>query len=244
MTHASAAPKEKVLYSFCSLANCTDGAQPLAGLTNIKGALYGTTYVGGANGNGLGTLFSVDASTGAEKVLHSFGSDTDGSYPDAGLLDVKGTLYGTTPSGGAIGSGTLFSVDAGTGAEKVVYSFGRRGGEDGYDPQRAWLMSTAFCTARQAGAESTAMARRAQCSLSSRELTVPDEAAIRVCDEGTGVEVSCRRASAEDQAWSPSGLSRARASRPAFAEAERRRTAEDQFADSNNSRTIWRQVKC
>jgi hypothetical protein len=35
---------------------------------------------------------------------------TDGQYPDAGLIDVKGTLYGTTREGGASGLGTVFAV--------------------------------------------------------------------------------------------------------------------------------------
>jgi hypothetical protein len=30
-----------------------------------------------------------------ETVLHSFGSGADGEYPLAGLIDMKGTLYGT-----------------------------------------------------------------------------------------------------------------------------------------------------
>jgi uncharacterized repeat protein (TIGR03803 family) len=45
--------KETVLYSFCSEANCTDGAQPVAGLIEDKqGNLYGATPSGGAYGQG------------------------------------------------------------------------------------------------------------------------------------------------------------------------------------------------
>ncbi|HEX4158175.1 MAG TPA: hypothetical protein VHY79_06845 [Rhizomicrobium sp.] len=43
---------EKVLYSFCSLTNCTDGATPFANLIAVNGVLYGTTYTGGTNGDG------------------------------------------------------------------------------------------------------------------------------------------------------------------------------------------------
>jgi uncharacterized repeat protein (TIGR03803 family) len=50
---------ETVLYSFCAAPNCTDGAAPQAGLIQDgAGNLYGTTGVGGANGNG-GTVFKV-----------------------------------------------------------------------------------------------------------------------------------------------------------------------------------------
>jgi hypothetical protein len=36
--------------------------------------------------------------SGKETVLHGFGAGTDGKNP-AGLIDVKGTLYGTTYTG-------------------------------------------------------------------------------------------------------------------------------------------------
>src|ERR1700678_2941770 len=38
-----AGAKEKVLYSFCSQANCTDGETPFGNALAIKGILYGTT---------------------------------------------------------------------------------------------------------------------------------------------------------------------------------------------------------
>lgn len=105
---------ETTVYSFCSRKNCTDGDGPLGSLTNVEGKLYGTTKAGGAHGakyGGFGTAFSLDPQTGAETVLHSFDYDgTDGYYPEAGLINVKGTLYGTTYGGGAHGEGTVFSI--------------------------------------------------------------------------------------------------------------------------------------
>jgi uncharacterized repeat protein (TIGR03803 family) len=47
---------------------------------------------------------------GSEKVLHSFGYGSDGATPLAGLIDVKGTLYGTTSAGGKDGDGTVFAL--------------------------------------------------------------------------------------------------------------------------------------
>jgi uncharacterized repeat protein (TIGR03803 family) len=124
---------ETVLHSFCQLTNCSDGAYPVAGLIDVSGTLYGTTGNGGTND--AGTVFSIDPKTGAETVLHSFGSGTDGSTPFASLIDVSGTLYGTTINGGTgtctPDCGTVFSITT-SGTENVIYSF--QGGTDGDSP--------------------------------------------------------------------------------------------------------------
>jgi uncharacterized repeat protein (TIGR03803 family) len=97
-----------------------DGANPYAGLVNVKGRLYGTTYDGGAKNHG--TVFSITPS-GTENVLHSFnGGSGDGALPYAGVINVKDTLYGTTAEGGASGDGTVFSTTL-SGKETVLYSF-------------------------------------------------------------------------------------------------------------------------
>jgi hypothetical protein len=50
---------ETVAYSFCSAANCVDGANPQAGLIqDAAGNLYSTASVGGANGRG-GAVFKL-----------------------------------------------------------------------------------------------------------------------------------------------------------------------------------------
>ena len=122
---------EKVLYSFGG--GPSDGATPIGNLINLRGTLYGTTAGGGANG--YGAVFSV-TTTGAEKVLYSFGGSPDGANPEAGLINVRGTLYGTTSDGGGsecdLGCGTIFSVTT-TGNEKVLHSFG--GSYDGAHPE-------------------------------------------------------------------------------------------------------------
>ncbi len=56
------------------------------------------------------------------RVLHSFGAGTDGKKPAANLTVVKGTLYGTTYGGGAMGVGTVFRVST-AGREHVLHSF-------------------------------------------------------------------------------------------------------------------------
>ena len=45
---------ETVLYSFCSIPSCSDGAGPVAGLiADSAGNLYGTTRFGGASNSGV-----------------------------------------------------------------------------------------------------------------------------------------------------------------------------------------------
>ena len=133
--------KEKVLYSFCSNQNCTDGAHPTVSLIDVRGTLYGTTGLGGSYGHGA--VFAFGRKTGVEKAVFSFCSQVscyyclDGSEPAAGLINIKGTLYGTTTYGGNVGCaahgcGTVFSLDPSTGAETVLHNFGGAG--DGENP--------------------------------------------------------------------------------------------------------------
>lgn len=127
---------ERVLHSFGS---GTDGQRPGGNLLDEDGNWYGTTFEGGANcqgAGGCGTVFSIDPKTGAETVLHSFGSGTDGQYPVGGLIDMNGTLYGTTPNGGAYGYGTVFALELKAGVEKIVHSFG---GADGLFPDASLI---------------------------------------------------------------------------------------------------------
>jgi uncharacterized repeat protein (TIGR03803 family) len=134
---------ETVLYSFCGLQNCADGETPLAGLLSVGGVLYGTTFEGGAcqeSPTGCGTVFALNPETGTENVVYSFCSQqdcADGYEPFAGLIDVKGTLYGTTSGGGTSSenAGTVFAVDPVTGTETAVYSFcSLQNCEDGNTP--------------------------------------------------------------------------------------------------------------
>ncbi len=142
---------ETVLYSFCSLQNCTDGNGPTSTLIfDGVGNLYGTACSGGANGQGVssacgdgsdgyGVVFELSpeprggcpngSNSGngwCETVLHSFLSSPDGASPFSGLtFDASGNLYGTTYGGGS-GMGTVYELSAGVGggwSESVLYSF-------------------------------------------------------------------------------------------------------------------------
>jgi len=116
-----------VLYKFKGAPK--DGSAPNAGLIDVNDTLYGTTLTGGLNGDG--TVFSITPS-GKETALYSFkGYPSDGDFPRAGLVNVGGTLYGTTSYGGTNDDGTVFSITK-SGAETVLYSFGALG--DGINP--------------------------------------------------------------------------------------------------------------
>jgi len=69
-----------VLYSFCKLGGgCPDGCLPGAGLyEDHSGNLCGTASQDGA---GAGTIFRLSSTTGAYKVLYSFGGGLDGATP-------------------------------------------------------------------------------------------------------------------------------------------------------------------
>jgi uncharacterized repeat protein (TIGR03803 family) len=110
---------ESVLYSFGSQSG--DGSYSTAGLIRDKERnLYGTTSSGGAYGNG--TVFKLTP-TGAETVLHSFGSSGDGVAPYAGvIMDKAGNFYGSTCCGGAHGYGAVYKLTP-DGGETVLYSF-------------------------------------------------------------------------------------------------------------------------
>jgi uncharacterized repeat protein (TIGR03803 family) len=127
----------KVLHQF---GGNSDGARPLGGLIDVSGTLYGTTSEGGSSGcfehKGCGTVYSINTA-GSENMLHSFTGGSDGISPSEDLLDVNGTLYGTTLFGG--GSGCQYGDGCGTvyrlstaGIEKILYRFA--GGSDGVEP--------------------------------------------------------------------------------------------------------------
>jgi uncharacterized repeat protein (TIGR03803 family) len=134
--------KESILYRF---AGGSDGYFPTAGLTVLNGTLYGTTSAGGVGKNCdrrrgyCGTAFSITVS-GQERVLHTFNRFSDGRVPTDSLVELNGTLYGTTFDGGSTqrgcgrqhGCGVVFAITP-SGTESVIYKF--KGGDDGEHPR-------------------------------------------------------------------------------------------------------------
>jgi uncharacterized repeat protein (TIGR03803 family) len=130
------AAKFKVLYEF---QGGSDAASPIGGLNRDGTKLYGTTYYGGTSN--LGTVYKLGRG-GTETVLYSFTGGSDGANPEAGLTaDAKGTLYGTTYSGGVHGLGTVFKITR-KGHETVLYSFcpNYPHCNDGFDPSAGLII--------------------------------------------------------------------------------------------------------
>lgn len=101
----------QVLRSFTGIRG--DAAQPASGASLVEGgdgALYGTTYLGGARG--VGTVFKLNKDGSAYEVIFSFsGIEGNGANPFAALISGEdGALYATTQNGGAVGSGTVFRI--------------------------------------------------------------------------------------------------------------------------------------
>jgi uncharacterized repeat protein (TIGR03803 family) len=125
----AAAQTESVLYSFLG---DLDGAQPVAGLIDKAGNLFGTTGFGGSANSGTVFELSPPSTAGGawtETVLYSFQGGTDGSLPFSGLIaDPAGNLYGTTLAGGSVCAicGTVFKLSkhGGVWSETVLYNFG------------------------------------------------------------------------------------------------------------------------
>jgi uncharacterized repeat protein (TIGR03803 family) len=138
---ASAAPREKVIYSFNPQTG--DGAQPQGNVVmDARGNLYGTAQDGaggGCGGGGCGAVFKLTPK-GKETLLHVF-SGSDGAFPIAGLaLDASGNIFGTAIDGGPIhhcACGVVFEI-ASDGTFSIVHAF--RGGADGAHPVGSMIL--------------------------------------------------------------------------------------------------------
>ena len=121
-----------------------DGAYPNALVLASDGYFYGTTSIGGANGQG--TLFRID-SAGNFALLHTFSAITsgtvnaEGAEPNAGLVQgMDGSLYGTAKYGGPNGYGTVFKITTG-GTYTLLHSFLGYGTDEGVYPDKPLIQA-------------------------------------------------------------------------------------------------------
>ena len=99
--------EERVLHNFGYDA---DGSEPIGPVTDVGGALYGTTHIGGNtgcdSGFGCGTIFRYVPKSKSYTVAYRFKGDKVGGSPKSALLYSDGTVFGTTMVGGKTGLGT------------------------------------------------------------------------------------------------------------------------------------------
>jgi uncharacterized repeat protein (TIGR03803 family) len=96
----------------------SDGSGPQGRLVLSNNTLYGTTYQGGQSG--MGTIFAVNTDGTDFTNLHNFSQEalnnqgvytnSDGAYPESGLVLFNNTLYGTASQCGSFNFGTVFAV--------------------------------------------------------------------------------------------------------------------------------------
>ncbi|HYM79527.1 MAG TPA: choice-of-anchor tandem repeat GloVer-containing protein [Candidatus Dormibacteraeota bacterium] len=117
----------KLLYTFCSLAKCTDGANPgFPPLQGSDGNFYGVTSSGGTGKGGV--IYELTPS-GTYSVIYNFCNGgfklcQNGASPTTIAQDANGNFFGTTEYGGLFyaGAGTVFEFSS-THQYSVLHKF-------------------------------------------------------------------------------------------------------------------------
>ncbi len=139
----------KTLYNFTAASDSfpytnSDGAQPDRALLLSGNTMYGTTGSGGSGGTG--TVFRVNTNGSGFTNLHCFTAvafgdyiNSDGAYPNAGLLLTNNAVYGTAADGGSAGWGTVFRVNTDGSGFTNLHTF--TNGSDGASPEGGLILS-------------------------------------------------------------------------------------------------------
>ncbi|MBM3821632.1 MAG: hypothetical protein FJ404_01880 [Verrucomicrobia bacterium] len=120
-----------VLHAFTGGTN--DAAKPYGGLVEgSDGALYGTTFLGGASNRGSFFRIRKDG-TGFAALKHFSDAPGDASQPTSTLLKGSdGRFYGTSYLGGASSIGTVFRIQEDGSGFTLLQSFTGQGGDGSY----------------------------------------------------------------------------------------------------------------
>jgi uncharacterized repeat protein (TIGR03803 family) len=143
----------------------SDGANPFGGLiTNASSTtLYGTTKYGGSWGDGV--VFAVNTDGTGFTNLYSFTANmgpgytdytnSDGAYPQSGLVLSGNTLYGTARAGGTHKAGTVFALNTDGSGFTNLHTFI---GTDGASPDDGLILSgnTLYGTTTSGGSSGNA----------------------------------------------------------------------------------------
>ena len=113
---SGAAYTEKVLYDFCGVPNCTNGAEPEGPLLrDAAGNIFGTVMDGAGSAGGGGVYeLTPSGDTWTEQVIYALCTASAcpyGSAPVSGvIMDTASDLYGTTTYQGINDGGTVFEL--------------------------------------------------------------------------------------------------------------------------------------
>ena len=133
---APAAPVGYFPYTNVFTSATITGATPYSALVmGVGGVLFGTAVQGGPNGDGV--LFQINPDGTGYSVLHYFGvTNNDGvlgsplgvlisraGYLGGLMIASNNQIYGTTPSGGSNGLGTLYTIRQDGSGYQILYSF-------------------------------------------------------------------------------------------------------------------------
>lgn len=100
----------KVIYDFCSERGCTDGANPIEGLTiDAAGNIYGATQTYSPARGTIYELIPVPGKT-RWKFRKLAGGKEISNVNGRMIFDVNGNIYGTRGSGGSKGYGAVFEL--------------------------------------------------------------------------------------------------------------------------------------
>ncbi len=126
------------IYTIEWIFNDPTGAHPHGSLIQgADGMLYGLTYLGGKNGQGV--LFQFDPSTSAYTDKYDF-DGTNGASPRGSLiLGADGNFYGLTTVGGANNLGVLFQYNSAASIYQNKHDFD---GTHGANPQDSLFLAS------------------------------------------------------------------------------------------------------
>lgn len=145
-------PKGANSVNVLAVFNNTDGFHPQSQpILDASGNLFGTTYTGGSNSDGV--LYEVNAVSHTLTAVVSFAGN-DGNAPyGSPVLDKNGNLFGTTALGGANNDGVIYKYSTTTSTLSVVASFN---GANGSSPIANLIMDSSgnlYGTAETGGAQ-------------------------------------------------------------------------------------------